>query len=54
MKDDAQDFEEEMIPDRDSVGNSNIQSSNITVKKEAVDERELEDLCEDPDIEDMF
>ena len=54
VKDDAQEFEEEMIPDHDSVGNSNIQSSNITVKEEAVDERELEDLCEDPDIEDMF
>ena len=49
VKDDAHEFEEEMIRNHNEIGTSNIQ-----VKEEAVDERELEDLCEDPDIEDMF
>lgn len=48
---------EEVLPHQNGMGNSSNENetmSNVAAEEAAVDDAELEDLCEDPDIADMF
>lgn len=55
-KDVYDDVEEEMPQEDDAVNDSNQNevASNVAANEETLDDTELEDLCEDPDIADMF